>query len=450
MKFIKVVIVCCFIAGIIWSAPSVWRAYTNVRGARPAFGPPAGDIVREMEKPAQNSSDFPLRLPVGISISLFAKGLGSPRVLTFDPEGTILVSIPSRGQVVALPDENRDGVTDRTEVILDSLNRPHGIALHPKSQSLYVAETDQVAVYDYDSKTFKASNKRKLVDLPKGGNHITRTIGFGPDRNLYISIGSSCNACIEDDERRAKMLVVTDRGTTDYATGLRNAVFFTWHPKTIEMWATEMGRDLLGDDTPPDEVNIVKYGKFYGWPYCYGKNVQDKTFTDDKGLNMLGFQGLTISEVCIRAAPSHIDIPAHSAPLGLAFIPSNPLVPLNTSDPSDPSQIPKTPESEGVKKIAAATKTLPSLLWPEEYQGDLLVAYHGSWNRSEPTGYKVVRMKLDEQGNYQGVEDFITGWLTGGSALGRPVDLLFDTHGVLYISDDKAGIIYRVAYNGSK
>ena len=350
--------------------------YNNFRGVKPTVVP------TQPQAPAINQTDFSLTLPDGFTIFIFAKGLGSPRVLAWDPTGTLLVSIPSQGRIVALGD---------TQITVASgLNRPHGIAF--LGPTLYIAETNQVAMYDYDLQTKRASNKKKIIDLPAGGNHITRTIGFGPDKNLYISVGSSCNVCI-DDERRAKILVYTDRGITDYATGLRNPVFFTWHPTTQELWATEMGRDLIGDNIPPDEVNIIKEGSFYGWPYCYGKNVQDKTFSP--------------TQSCDKATPSYIDLQAHSAPLGLAFIPSS---------------------------------------WPAQYRDDLLVAFHGSWNRSEPTGYKVVRMKLDVQGNYEATEDFITGWLAEGSALGRPVDLLFGPDGALSISDDKAGVIYRITH----
>jgi glucose/arabinose dehydrogenase len=164
------------------------------------------------------------------------------------------------------------------------------------------------------------------------------------------------------------------------------------------MWATEMGRDFLGDELPPDEINIVREDKNYGWPLCYGKRVLDLDFVDESQA-----KGVT----CANTEPSHIDLPAHVAPLGLAFIPAN-------------------------------------SNWPEEYWGDLLVAYHGSWNRSTPIGYKVARLKLDESGAYKGAEDFITGWLTSEGALGRPVDLKFDAKGNLYISDDKAGVVYRV------
>lgn len=412
MKHIKFLIIIGF---VVLGAYYGWFAYINLRGARPAFGPPADKRVTEMEKPAQNATDFPLTLPPGFSISIYAKDLGGPRVLAMDPAGTLFVSTPSRGQVVALPDVNKDGIADRTDVVVDHLNGPHGLAFHPKEKTLYIAETNSVSVYNYDQITRKATNRAKIIDLPGGGNHVTRTIVFGPDGRLYISVGSSCNVCVEADTRRAAILVTDVTGLNPvtskvFAAGLRNSVFFRWHPKTGELWATDMGRDLIGDDIPLDEVNIIRENGFYGWPYCYGKNIRDTAF-EPKGLNLFGFQGLTLTEDCQRATPSHIDIPAHSAPLGLVFVPS---------------------------------------AWPSQYRDDLLVAYHGSWNRSEPTGYKVVRMKLDAEGKYEGRDDFITGWLAGDSALGRPVDLLFDNQGVLFISDDKAGVIYRVAYQSSQ
>lgn len=371
--------------------------FKNLRGVRPAISPPAKDIAKEI-----NATGFPLKLSDGFSISLFAKNLVDPRVLSWDSFGNLLVSIPSEGKVVVLSDKNNDGKADEVIDVVVNLNNPHGFAFNPLNKKLYIAETDQVAVYDYDEVSLKATNKKKIIDLPGGGNHFTRTIGFGPDGRLYISVGSSCNVCVEKDSRRAKILVANADGSDlkEYASGLRNSVFFTWHPVTKELWATEMGRDLIGDDIPPDEINIVKENGFYGWPYCYGKNVHDLTFDEST----------TAKEKCLQSIPSHIDLQAHSAPLGLVFIPDS---------------------------------------WPEEYRGDLLVAYHGSWNRSTPTGYKVVRIKLDEKGNYEGVEDFITGWLDNVSsaegALGRPVDLLFDKQGNLYLSDDKAGIIYKVS-----
>jgi glucose/arabinose dehydrogenase len=271
---------------------------------------------------------------------------------------------------------------------------------------LYIAEVEQLAVYDYDAQTFKAVNKRKIADLPSGGRHWTRTLAFlpPPDGRLLISMGSSCDTCVEKDRRHATVQVTGPMGggLKPFATGLRNAVFITLHPQTGKVWCTEMGRDFLGDDLPPDEINILEEGKDYGWPYCYGKRIHDGKF-DPRGVK---------KDFCQQTVPSYIDIPAHSAPLGLAFFPD-----------------------QG---------------WPAEYHHHLLVAYHGSWNRSVPTGYKVVRLKLDAQGKYLGVEDFISGWLTKDyRALGRPVDIVIRNDGTMFISDDKAGVVYLVVNNSS-
>ena len=377
------------------------------------FLKPAEEITDIIDSVPQNSTDFPLKLPPGFRISIYAKNLGAPRVMAFDPAGNMLVSVPAQGKVVALlPDKNGDGLSDETRTIISGLNKPHGIA--SRENKIYIAEEDKVVAYDYDGRNLKLINPKKIVDLPSSGGHFTRTIMFMPSPNddkLLISVGSSCNVCEEQDWRRAKILVANADGSSanwrmrEFAKGLRNAVFMAIHPVTGKIWATEMGRDLLGDDIPPDEINIIEEGKNYGWPTCYGKNIHDTNF-DKKTY---------IRNPCLEPfeKESHIDIPAHSAPLGLAF-----------------------------------------------FKNDLLVAYHGSWNRSAPTGYKVVRHKFDENGNYLGVEDFISGWLEtppAGEALGRPVDILIEPAspdasrggpgGTMFISDDKAGVIYRVTYN---
>ena len=205
--------------------------------------PPQSNAVVEFDSTPTNTTAIPLILPNGFSISIFAKDLGAPRVLQFDPRGTLLVSVPARGTVVALADENGDGVVDQTVTVVSGLDKPHGIAFH--NDKLYVAETALVAVYDYDSTYMKASNKKKIIDLPGGGNHFSRTIGFGPDERLYISVGSSCNVCNEKDPRRASMLVSDADGKNlkTFAKGLRNSVFFIWGSDG-RLWATEMGRDL--------------------------------------------------------------------------------------------------------------------------------------------------------------------------------------------------------------
>jgi glucose/arabinose dehydrogenase len=402
-----VIIIAIILAAVgMGTAAYFWQ---NLWGARPAILPPPRDIVKLMEEPPPAEvkgplpSSLPLKLPPGFAISLFAKNLPGARVLVLDPNGTLLVSLTSQGKVMALPDKNDDGVADALVTVLDGLDKPHGLAFGPgKEPRLYVAETGRVASFDYDPERLTATSEQKIADLPPGGRHFTRSLRFLPgtrDRRLLISVGSSCDACEEKDWRSAKILAV-DPGGGDlsiFASGLRNSAFMAVHPLSKHVWATEMGRDFLGDHLPPDEINIILEGSHYGWPYCYGKRLHDDK-TDPAGAHR---------EFCKDTIPSFIDLPAHSAPLGLAFFPGE---------------------------------------WPREFRHDLLVAFHGSWNRTEPTGYKVVRYKLDAAGNFLDVEDFITGWLTPDGALGRPVDILITPEGVIFISDDKAGVVYRVLY----
>lgn len=385
-----------------------WFYFKNLRGIGPAIRAPKEDIVELINNQSAvspkvseggNTTGMPLKLPSGFSIEIFAKNLPGARVVAADSHGSLYVTRTKENLVTYLQVE-KGKVTKQFDVF-GQLRRPHGLAFDPKNRLvLYIAQEDKIVRVLTES----GAAIEKIVDLPSGGNHFTRTIGFGTDGRLYVSIGSSCNVCNEKDSRRAAIYVVDieNKKLVPYASGLRNSVFFTWNPSDGKMWATEMGRDLLGDDLPPDEINIVEQGKDYGWPICYGKNVWDLNFKPK------GEYGIYCAEDTVGA---HVEIPAHSAPLGLAFIP----------------------------KDAG---------WPKEYEGDLLVAYHGSWNRSEPTGYKIVRMKIDESGTPQGVEDFISGWLRpDGTALGRPVDILVQPGGVMYISDDKAGVIYKVSRN---
>lgn len=387
-----------------------------------------------------------LKAPEGFIVSVFAKNLNDPRVIAFDPAGRILVSETAEGKVLVLEDKNKDGMADETRVLLEGLNKPHGLAFYPIPSRqggsygastdggktyLYIAETNQVARYIYDeqSGTVLEQNKigQNIANLPADGKHFTRTIEFGPNYQtqpivqgvaeetmspvkLYISVGSSCDICVEDSWKRAAILESDPDGsyTAELAGGLRNSVFFTFHPETKEMWATEMGRDYLGDDLPPDEINIIKPNRKYGWPFCYGKQVKDKSFNPEK------INRTDIPQDCNLTQPPVIEIPAHSAPLGLAFIPDK--------------------------------------NWPKEWEGNLLVAYHGSWDRSVPTGYKIVRYAVDKNGKVSETADFITGWLgdgnpstgSGQETFGRPVDLKFGPDGALYVSDDYSGQIYKV------
>ncbi|MDP1625139.1 MAG: PQQ-dependent sugar dehydrogenase [bacterium] len=346
-------------------------------------------------------------LPAGFTMSVYADGIADARVMEFGPSGEILVSQPSKGTITAIVDRDGDGKAEIKTIVASGLTLPHGLAFRCDTECvLYVAETDGLYVFDYDAATMKATNRTKLLELPRGstGTHFTRSIAFMPypdHDTLLVSIGSSCNVCDESDSRRAKVLAydVKTGEMSEFASGLRNAVFIVTHPVTGDMWVTEMGRDGLGDDIPPDEINILKEGANYGWPICYGKNIHDTAFDKKTYIRNPCMEPFEIG--------SHIDIPAHSAPLGFAFVPE-----------------------EG---------------WDENMWYDALVAYHGSWNRSVPTGYKIVRMKLDAHGAYQGVEDFITGWLRpDGTKVGRPVDIKAMPGGTIFISDDHAGVVYRV------
>lgn len=376
-----------------WGSYFYWQ---NLRGVWFAVKPAAEDITK-----AEPESGLPLILPNEFSVSLFAQDLPGARVMVRDSFGNFWVSQTSEGTISLL--EVADGKVNNQYPVFENLRKPHGLALDPENPFiLYVAEENKIS----RAGLYTEGQLEKIADLPSGGGHFTRTIKFGPDGRLYVSIGSSCNVCRETSPERASIISMKKDGSDRkiFASGLRNAVFFDWSSFDGAMWATDNGRDLLGDDLPPDEINIVKEGANYGWPICYGKNTHDANF--DKNTY--------IRNPCLEPfeTPSKIDLPAHSAPLGLAFAPQQ---------------------------------------WPEEYRDDLLVAYHGSWNRTEPTGYKVARVKLNERGDFSGVEDFITGWLTGdGEVLGRPVGVFAEPDGAVYVTDDKAGAIYKITSQYAK
>jgi len=368
----------------------------------------------EEPPPLPQGDRAPLEVPEGFVATIFSREVTGARDMIRDPKGVLLVSLMSEGKVVALPDLDSSGVADRAVTVLENLRQPHGLAVRCASTgfesadqddcTLYVAETNAVVAYAYDADTYTTRDGRVLAELPYGDGHYTRSLLLHPDgQQLLVAVGSSCNVCVEDDERRAAILSL-DLATNElapYATGLRNSVFLATDPVTGEVWATDNGRDLLGDDIPPDEVNVIVQGSDYGWPYCYGQKVHDEDF-DPQG-----------ERTCADTIAAQINLQAHSAGLGLAFIPE-----------------------EG---------------WPEEMRLDLLVAYHGSWNRSVPTGYKVVRFDLSPTGArsaQSGPQDFLTGFLETNDpdeAIGRPVAILAEPGGVAYISDDRAGAIYRIS-----
>jgi glucose/arabinose dehydrogenase len=343
-----------------------------------------------------------LKAPPGFHISVFAEEVDGARMMAFSPGDVLLVSESGEGKVVALPDPKHAGKAERMADVLSGLNEPHGLAFY--EGRLYVAENDKVRRYDWDEANLRASNPKVVADLPGGGGHSTRTLLFNGGK-MYVSAGSSCNVCIEKDPRRAAVTELNPDGSGRkiFAKGLRNAVGLAVNPKTDTVWVTVNGRDWLGDNLPPETIyDLGKDGGDVGWPYCYGDRVPDSDFTK-RGDNR-----------CKNVIEPKVQMQAHSAPLGLAFY-------------------------EGSE-------------FPPEYRNNIFVAFHGSWNRSVPTGYKIVRVKIDDKGQPQGgVEDFISGWLAPGETkkgrwMGRPVGIVFGSDGSMYVSDDAAGVIYRINY----
>jgi glucose/arabinose dehydrogenase len=340
-----------------------------------------------------------IRLPPGFAIDFFAKDLGNARFLTLDPRGTLLVSVPRSGRVIALPDDNGDGQADSALPVVEGLDLPHGLAF--LDDQLYVAETGRVVRFDYDAARRRVRGAPTVVvpDLPPRGQHWTRTIAIGPDRRLYVSAGSTCNSCEERDPRRAAITryELDGRSGTPFGTGLRNAVGIAFRPGTSELWATVNGRDWLGDDRPSEYVTRIDEGGFYGWPYCHWTPAGPVPDPD-----------LGAGDHCKTARRPSFLYQAHTAPLGLAFY--------------------------------------TGAQFPPEYRGDLFVALHGSWNRAVPVGYKIIRVKVS--GASPVAEDFASGWLVGGKFWGRPVDLAVARDGGLYVSDDSLGAVYRITYRG--
>ncbi len=341
----------------------------------------------------------PVRTPPGFRADVFAEGLNGPRFIAFGPDGVLMVAERGAGRLVALPDEDGDGRADAAVPFAEGLDQPHSLAFH--KGAWYVGlPSGIVRLADADGDGAADGAGSLVVGLPSGGSHRTRTVAFLPDGRMVVSVGSSCNVCEEEDPRRAAVLVYEDesgRGERLFATGLRNAVGLAPHPETGELWATNNGRDLMGDDVPPDTVVIVQDGDNHGWPSCHAGNIPDPDFGGP--------------DACDGVAQPEATLQAHAAPLGMVFY-------------------------EGGA-------------FPEEYRGDLFIALHGSWNRAEPVGYSVVRLPVEDGRAAGPVEPFAEGWYEPATreAFGRPVGLAVGPDGALYVSDDKGGFIYRIRYD---
>lgn len=369
---------------VIVAALILYQAVSSRVNLNPTLGP---------------GEEINVQLPPGFRANIFASGLDNPRFIAFGPDGVLYAAERERDRIVALPDRDGNGQADEVRVFAAGLNQPHSLVFHEGAWYVGVP-TGVIRLMDSDGDGQADEREILIDDYPTSGAHTTRTVEFLPDGRMVVSVGSSCNVCLEEDPRRAAVLVYDGPQATGeriFASGLRNAVGLDIHPETGELWATNNGRDFMGDDLPPETVYIVRDDVDYGWPGCHSGNIIDPEFGGP--------------DACQDVGQPVVQMQAHSAPLGLTFY-----------------------DGEA---------------FPDEYQGDLFIAFHGSWNRSVPTGYKVVRLPL--QGNQPAgpVEDFAVGWLDEetGEASGRPVGLAVGPDGALFVSDDKGGFIYRIIYN---
>ena len=347
-------------------------------------------------------------LPEGFEIKIYADDVENARSMAISPSGTIFVGNRNKDNVFALKDTDGDNVIDKKYLITNKLkNMPNGVAFH--DGDLYVAEVNKIWKFEnieenlsYADKFDEYLEEPILIsdDFPSDRHHGWKYISFGPDGKLYVPVGAPCNICESRDEIYASITRMNPDGSNReiYVKGVRNTVGFTWHPETKQLWFTDNGRDMLGDNIPPCELNkVTEKDQHFGYPYCHGSDIGDPEFGGE----------YSCSDFVMPAQ----NLDPHVAPLGLKFYTGK--------------------------------------MFPDEYKGDIFIAEHGSWNRSKKIGYRISRVKI-ENNKSVGYETFIYGWLDDEEqeAWGRPVDILILEDGSMLISDDKANAIYRVTYTG--
>ena len=344
-----------------------------------------------------------IKLPAGFRISYFAQNVPGARELAVGPDGTVYVGTNAqgtKGKVYALPDKNRDGKADAVLTIATGLNAPNGVAV--RQGSLYVAEINRITRLDNIAAKLKTPPKPVVVydKLPDNAWHGYRYIAFGPDGLLYVPVGAPCNSCEPEQPifGTINRMKADGTGFQNIATGVRNTVGFDWHPKTKELWFTDNGRDMLGDNLPSDELNrLAKPGQHFGFPYFFAGDVADPELSAGKTDDMY-------------TKPAQ-KLGAHVAALGMKFY--------------------------------TGTK------FPAQYRSQIFIPEHGSWNRSKKSGYKISMVKLDAAGKATtGYQTFAEGWLQGQESWGRPVCLLVLADGSMLVSDDQGGAVFRISYGG--
>jgi glucose/arabinose dehydrogenase len=337
-----------------------------------------------------------LTVPPGFRISLFSAQVPGARSLALGAKGTVFVGT-QQGAVYAVVDRDRDGVADQVYTLAQGLDMPNGVAF--REGALYVAETSRVRRYDgiEDRLASPPAPVPVLQGLPTEHHHGWKFIAFGPDGLLYVPVGAPCNVCESSDPRFASILRFRPDGTPvdTMARGVRNTVGFDWQPGTNVLWFTDNGRDLLGDDLPPDELNRAPIaGRDFGFPVCHGGTIVDPVYAKGRDCRMF--------------EPPAITLGPHVAAIGMRFY--------------------------------------RGTMFPEEYRGSVFIAEHGSWNRSHKIGYRVSVVTVDGD-KASAYRPFAQGWLQGEEAWGRPADVLELSDGSLLVSDDKSGAIYRITYS---
>lgn len=358
------------------------------------------DKIRELD-PSISTAGLPLEkvnLPEGFKISVFAE-VPNARSLAMSPNGTIFVGNRGEDKVYAVKDTDGDWVADEKYILAEGLSMPNGVAY--KDGDLYVAEISRIHRFsDIDNNLQNPTSQVIYDDYPTDQHHGWKYIAFGPDGQLYVPVGAPCNICNPENEVYASITRLDPDGSNMeiYAHGVRNTVGFDWHPTTGVMWFTDNGRDHLGDNSPPCELNKApRQGMHFGYPFCHGKDISDPEFGGERP--------------CSEFVKPAQNLGPHVAPLGVKFY--------------------------------------TGTQFPEEYHNQIFIPEHGSWNRSNKIGYRVTLVTLDENNNATDYKVFADGWLEGEEYWGRPVDLLNMPDGSFLLSDDWAGVIYRIWYEAS-
>lgn len=358
-------------------------------------------IFKPAKVPATPERLAGIKAPPGFTVKPFATGLKNARILAVAPDGSIYVSRRDQGDVLLLKDKDGDGKADGAPITVANRSNAHGIAIH--EGKFYLVTVKELFVADILADGRLGPLQLLAGDLPDSGQHANRTIAWGPDNMLYISVGSTCNVCNESNPENATILRVSPDGKsrTIFASGLRNTIGFGWQPQTGELWGFDNGIDFLGDEDQPEELNRIEHGKQYGWPHAYaaGKIYPQSTPPGE----------ISKEEWNTRSVPMVAGYAAHAAPMQLVFYPGG--------------------------------------AFPADYTGDAFVTMRGSWNRKIPSGYEIVRIKFNN-GQAGAITPFVTGFLTDGGTthIARPVGLVVAKDGALLMADDANGVIYRVAY----